>query len=151
MPANVRIVRVDRNFRMRTLYRLAVPPACRSTVTHAIAPPRWNRTFVMPEVRGVNIDAQTRCGHYNSPVDVIAVRMKCCGSYFACKDCHDTLAGHPLEPWPREDRAERAVLCGVCRSELAIDEYLGSSTRCPVCSASFNPHCSDHHDDYFSR
>ncbi|HEY1682849.1 MAG TPA: CHY zinc finger protein [Candidatus Tumulicola sp.] len=103
----------------------------------------------MPEVRGVSVDAQTRCAHYNSPVDVIAIKMKCCGEYFACKECHDTLAGHPLKPWPREERGERAILCGACQSELTIAGYLDSSTRCAVCSASFNPHCSEHHDYYF--
>jgi uncharacterized CHY-type Zn-finger protein len=103
------------------------------------------------EVRGVRVDAQTRCAHYNSPVDVIAIKMKCCGAYFACKECHAALADHPLEPWSREDQAERAVLCGVCGSELSIAAYLDSSTRCPACSASFNPRCSDHHEYYFSK
>jgi uncharacterized CHY-type Zn-finger protein len=104
----------------------------------------------MPEVRGVSVDAQTRCAHYNSLVDVIAIKMKCCGTYFACKECHDALADHPLEPWPREERAERAILCGACGSELPIAEYLDSATRCPVCATPFNPHCSDHHEYYFS-
>ena len=104
----------------------------------------------MPEVRGIRVDAQTRCAHYHSPVDVIAIKMKCCGEYFACKDCHDALADHVLEPWPREDRAQRAVLCGACASELAIADYLENAARCPACNASFNPHCSDHHEYYFS-
>jgi uncharacterized CHY-type Zn-finger protein len=105
----------------------------------------------MPEVRGVRVDAQTRCAHYHSPVDVIAIKIKCCGEYFACKDCHDALADHPLEPWPRGDQAVRAVLCGVCQSELTIADYLENATRCPVCAAPFNPNCSDHHEYYFSR
>jgi uncharacterized CHY-type Zn-finger protein len=101
-------------------------------------------------VLGISVDAQTRCAHYNSPVDVIAIKMKCCGAYFACKECHDELADHQLEPWPREGRGRRAVLCGVCGSELTIEQYLESSAQCPVCNASFNPRCSEHHDYYFT-
>ena len=55
------------------------------------------------EVRGVELDAQTRCAHYHSPLDVIAIRMKCCGVFYACKDCHIALADHPIQVWPREE------------------------------------------------
>src|SRR5712664_59058 len=41
-----------------------------------------------PEVRGVEVDAQTRCVHYRSTVDIVAIKMRCCGVYYACKDCH---------------------------------------------------------------
>jgi uncharacterized CHY-type Zn-finger protein len=102
------------------------------------------------EVRGISVDAQSRCVHYNSPLDVVAIKMKCCGAYFACKDCHDALADHALEPWPREDATERAVLCGVCGSELTIVQYLESSRGCPKCGAPFNPRCSEHRWHYFS-
>jgi uncharacterized CHY-type Zn-finger protein len=104
----------------------------------------------MPEVRGARVDALTRCAHYNSLVDVIAIKMKCCGAYFACKDCHDELADHQSEPWPLVERAQRAVLCGVCGSELTIAHYLQNSAHCPICNASFNPGCRDHREYYFS-
>lgn len=104
----------------------------------------------LPEVRGLSVDAQTRCAHYDSPLDVIAIKMSCCGTYFACKDCHDALAGHALEPWPRSERTQRAVLCGVCRSELTIAQYLESSNRCPTCGAPFNPGCREHRRYYFA-
>jgi uncharacterized CHY-type Zn-finger protein len=104
----------------------------------------------MPEVRGNLVDAQTRCAHYDSRVDVIAIKMKCCDAYFACKDCHDELADHVLEPWPLAERAQLAVLCGICGSELTIAQYLESSAQCPACKASFNPRCSEHYDYYFS-
>jgi uncharacterized CHY-type Zn-finger protein len=54
-----------------------------------------------PAVHGVDLDAQTRCAHFASPRDVIAIRMKCCGEYYACAECHDALAGHPSAVWPR--------------------------------------------------
>ena len=103
-----------------------------------------------PLVHGVALDAETRCAHYHSPLDVIAIRMHCCGEYYACADCHDALAGHAHTPWPRDARATRAVLCGACRAELTIDEYLASGNRCPRCDAAFNPGCARHYHLYFA-
>lgn len=103
----------------------------------------------LPEVRGIKLDAQTRCTHYDSPLDIVAIKMRCCATYFACKDCHAALADHPLEPWPREELQQNAVLCGACGSELAIAAYLDSSDRCPACGAPFNPGCRTHHKYYF--
>jgi uncharacterized CHY-type Zn-finger protein len=101
------------------------------------------------EVRGVDVDPQTRCAHYQGPTDIIAVKMKCCGAYFACKDCHRSLADHEIRVWPRSQWGETAILCGECRTELTIVEYLASKSICPNCQASFNPKCSNHHDFYF--
>src|ERR1700678_1953699 len=103
---------------------------------------------VIATVRGIRVDTQTRCAHYNSAVDVVAIRMKCCDVYFACKDCHDELVDHRLEPWPPGDRDQYAVLCGVCGSELTIAQYLESSAHCPICNASFTPRCREHYDYY---
>jgi uncharacterized CHY-type Zn-finger protein len=50
-----------------------------------------------PYVRGINLDFQTRCAHYNSPLDIIAIKMKCCGLHYACKACHDALADNALQ------------------------------------------------------
>lgn len=102
-------------------------------------------------VRGVGVDPQTRCVHYGSPLDVVAIKMKCCDTYFACKDCHAALTGHPLEPWPREEWAEAAVLCGVCESQLSIEQYLRAANACPNCAAPFNPRCRDHYSYYFAE
>lgn len=81
--------------------------------------------------------------------DVVAIKMRCCGTYFACKDCHEALAGHALETWPRGEWQERAVLCGVCSTELTIVQYLKSADRCPGCGAAFNPGCREHRSYYF--
>jgi uncharacterized CHY-type Zn-finger protein len=101
------------------------------------------------EVRGVELDAQTRCAHYHSPLDVIAIRMKCCGVFYACKDCHIALADHPIQVWPREEWDQLAVLCGVCGHELTIAEYMASGYACPGCHAAFNPGCRKHYGFYF--
>src|SRR6185312_10479305 len=106
-------------------------------------------SITRPEVRGVGVDSETRCAHYNTPTDIIAIRMKCCGVYYACKDCHEALAGHVIEVWPRAEWDRHAVLCGACGRELTIHEYLGSGYRCPACGAAFNPGCRNHYDFYF--
>jgi uncharacterized CHY-type Zn-finger protein len=102
-----------------------------------------------PGVRGINLDAQTRCLHYHSAADIVAIKMKCCGIYYACKDCHIALAGHAIAVWPRSDRDQQVVLCGACGAELTIRAYLNCDSRCPACRAEFNPGCRSHHHFYF--
>jgi uncharacterized CHY-type Zn-finger protein len=102
-----------------------------------------------PDVHGLHLDPQTRCLHYHSPTDIIAIKMKCCATYYACKDCHIALAGHPIEVWPRSEFHQQAILCGACRANLTIREYLQCESRCPICSAPFNPACRNHHHFYF--
>lgn len=103
----------------------------------------------IPEVHGLDLDSQTRCLHYHSPLDIIAIKMKCCGLYYACKDCHDALANHRLEPWPSSEFQEPAILCGACRTQLSISDYLQCNSNCPNCHARFNPACRNHHHFYF--
>ena len=104
-----------------------------------------------PVVRGIDLDAQTRCVHYHAAADVVAIKMKCCGVYYACKDCHIALAGHAIAVWPRSEWEQRAVLCGACGAELTIREYLRCEARCPACGAGFNPGCRAHHHFYFEE
>jgi uncharacterized CHY-type Zn-finger protein len=103
-----------------------------------------------PEVRGVDLDAQTRCAHYRTALDVIAIKMKCCGIYFACKECHEALAGHLIAVWPQAEWNQPAVLCGACGIEMTINEYMASGNRCPHCCAPFNPGCRKHYEYYFA-
>jgi uncharacterized CHY-type Zn-finger protein len=101
------------------------------------------------QVRGVDLDPQTRCAHYHKAVDVIAIKMKCCGVYYACKDCHDALAGHTIAVWPRSEWDQLAVLCGTCGTELTVREYMNCANQCPACQAAFNPGCRNHYEFYF--
>jgi uncharacterized CHY-type Zn-finger protein len=103
----------------------------------------------LPEVRGVDIDLQTRCAHYSKPVDIIAIKMKCCGIYYACKDCHIALADHEIAVWPRREWEQKAILCGACGAELTIYGYMGCGHHCPLCSAEFNQACQNHYHYYF--
>ena len=99
-------------------------------------------------VLGKTVDAETRCEHYATPLDVIAIRFVCCSEYYPCHLCHAECADHPAEQWPAAQRDHEAILCGVCRSELTIDAYLGVDA-CPSCAAPFNPGCKLHQDYYF--
>jgi uncharacterized CHY-type Zn-finger protein len=101
------------------------------------------------KVEGVDVDAQTGCAHYRTPRDVIAIKMRCCGIYYACKDCHDALAGHAIRAWPQAEWDAKAVLCGACGHEMSVREYLGCANTCPVCAAAFNPGCQGHYHFYF--
>lgn len=100
-------------------------------------------------VRGLELDAQTRCAHWHSERDIIAIRMRCCETYFACRECHDALADHAVQVWPKAEWDRPAVLCGACGRELTVREYLDCDSRCPGCGAAFNPGCKTHHHLYF--
>jgi uncharacterized CHY-type Zn-finger protein len=103
-----------------------------------------------PIVKGLSLDPQTRCRHWRSPLDIIAIRMWCCGTYYACRDCHDALADHPAEVVPAHAFDRPAVLCGACGAEFGVDAYLACENRCPACAAPFNPGCRTHHHLYFA-
>ncbi len=102
-----------------------------------------------PSVAGVGLDPQTRCAHYSKSLDIVAIRMKCCGIYYACKDCHEALAGHAIQVWPHGEWEEPAVLCGGCGTELTIREYMDCVSQCPACKSPFNPNCRNHYHFYF--
>ena len=101
----------------------------------------------MPELAGALVDDETRCIHWAGPTDVVAMRFACCDTYYPCFACHEG-AGHPAAVWPRARFDEPAVLCGVCRRELTVNEYLAVDA-CPHCLAAFNPGCALHHHLYF--
>lgn len=104
---------------------------------------------ILKNVRGVDLDPQTRCAHYHGATDIIAIKMKCCGVFYACKDCHTALADHEIEVWPRGQWIDHAVLCGGCGVELTIEQYMRCESRCPACDAAFNPGCRNHYQFYF--
>ncbi|WP_243065094.1 CHY zinc finger protein [Humibacter sp. RRB41] len=101
-----------------------------------------------PRVLGPVVDDETRCIHYRSPQDVIAIEFACCREFYPCHLCHAETAGHPARQWPVASRAEPAVLCGVCGNLLTITEYLAVD-GCPACAAPFNPGCRLHTEFYF--
>jgi len=105
---------------------------------------------VRPPVHGLDVDPSTRCAHWHSALDIIAIKMRCCGAYYACRECHDALADHPAQVWAADERDTSAVLCGACGHELTVSEYLACESRCPLCAAPFNPGCHKHRHLYFA-
>ena len=105
-----------------------------------------------PRVLGATVDDETRCIHYRTPLDVVAIKFACCGQYYPCHACHEEAADHEVRVWPRAAFGERAILCGVCRSELTIETYRApaAAPSCPSCGAAFNPRCALHADRYFA-
>ncbi len=123
------------------------PRADRETTTA----PDTDSRFAVP-LRGVAVDPETRCAHWDDAVDVVAFRFACCGTYYPCSACHDAATDHEAVPWPRGRFAEPAVLCGACRASLTARRYLGAGEdACPACGAAFNPGCRRHRDRYFER
>lgn len=101
-----------------------------------------------PAILGRPVDDQTRCVHYHGPKDVIAIKFVCCGAYYPCFECHREAADHPHRPWPADRFDEKAILCGVCGTELTIATYQSVPT-CPECDARFNERCRLHWPLYF--
>ncbi len=101
------------------------------------------------EINGVSVDAQTRCAHYKTELDVIAIKFKCCQRWFPCIECHHECADHSVERWAAAEGSERAILCGACGHQQTMAEYLDGNSICPVCNANFNPACSKHYHLYF--
>ncbi|GEN45977.1 CHY zinc finger protein [Alkalibacillus haloalkaliphilus] len=96
-----------------------------------------------------SIDQETRCNHYNTEVDRIAIKFKCCKEYFPCYKCHEEHTSHAIEKWAKDERDTKAILCGSCGNELTIHEYTNHGTHCPKCNAQFNINCQMHYHLYF--
>lgn len=111
--------------------------------------PGVERTVGEYVVCGLDVDPETRCAHYDSDRDVIALRLGCCETFFSCHACHEAVADHDSSPWPRDRLDESAVLCGVCKTALTALAYLDADHECPECGAGFNPGCENHYDRYF--
>lgn len=109
-----------------------------------------NRRIIWKHVvYGIGIGPRTECAHYGTPKDIVAIKLLCCDRYFSCIECHETLASHPVVRWPQGRWDESAVLCGNCGHEMTVRRYMASGSRCPNCSAEFNPGCERHWGDYF--
>lgn len=103
----------------------------------------------MTQVHGTLVDEQTRCIHYRSGSDVVAIKFKCCRKYYACFECHQDLESHTPQRWESEEFNQPAILCGVCATEISIGDYLSSGSACPSCRSPFNPGCASHYHYYF--
>lgn len=101
-------------------------------------------------LKGQLVDTQTRCRHYHSALDIIAIKFKCCDIYFPCYKCHLELESHDIIRWNKLDlKAEKVILCGSCSNLLYYQEYSANDNKCLYCSSDFNPNCSLHYGLYF--
>ncbi|RRQ29248.1 hypothetical protein DK926_05035 [Rhodococcus sp. Eu-32] len=102
----------------------------------------------MVTVHGPTVDDQTRCIHYATALDIVAMEFHCCGKFYPCYLCHDGTEDHARTVWPADTFDSPAVLCGACRTRISIESYL-NVTECPHCSSAFNPGCRLHSHLYF--
>ena len=112
-------------------------------------------TDAAPHVFGAVVDSATRCIHFHSELDIVAIRFACCRRYYPCFLCHDEAVRlesvpHAARRWPKSEWSELAILCGACHRELSINEYRRVE-RCPHCAAEFNPGCRLHAHLYFEE
>lgn len=102
----------------------------------------------METVYGPIVDNQTRCKHYHDQKDIIAIKFKCCQKYYPCYQCHEECEDHPISVWGKDEFDELAILCGVCKTEHTINQYLNTK-QCLYCKSSFNEGCQQHYHLYF--
>ncbi|MBD2769948.1 hypothetical protein IC235_18825 [Hymenobacter sp. BT664] len=98
---------------------------------------------------GTGVNARTQCAHYHSERDIIAIKFKCCDTFYACIQCHNEAVAHAPVVWSKTERQTEAILCGNCHSTLRIADYFAADNACPVCQAAFNPGCANHYPLYF--
>lgn len=103
----------------------------------------------MVNIYGPTVDDESRCIHYQTPLDIIAIKFKCCNKYYPCYKCHNEAASHTIQRWDSSELNEKAILCGVCKHEMTINEYM-MIEACPNCDAHFNNRCKYHYHHYFS-
>jgi uncharacterized CHY-type Zn-finger protein len=101
-------------------------------------------------VYGEDVDGETRCAHYATARDVVAIQFACCERFYPCHACHDAVADHDAEQWSADAFDQRAILCGACGARLTIEDYLACDDECPDCEHAFNPGCAAHADRYFA-
>lgn len=101
------------------------------------------------KVLGATVDDKTRCTHYHSERDIIAIKFKCCEQWFPCFECHTEFADHTAQVWKTEEFQTPAILCGACGHQLSIAEYFACDSVCPNCQSLFNPNCARHYYLYF--
>lgn len=97
------------------------------------------------QIRGIDVDAEGRCAHYHTELDVVANRCTLCGEFWACHECHAELAGHSFG---RVGEGVPAVMCGVCGLIMDHATYVAAPC-CPSCGHAFNPRCLLHAHKYF--
>ncbi|UFU01172.1 CHY zinc finger protein [Radiobacillus kanasensis] len=108
------------------------------------------KTIHNVKIFGPVLDEQTRCTHYHSPTDIIAILFPCCQRFYPCYKCHEEETNHAPVKWKESQFNTEAILCGQCGAKLTIHEYMKNGA-CLTCKASFNPGCKHHYPIYFEQ
>lgn len=100
---------------------------------------------------GLFVDEYTRCEHYHTDLDIIALKFKCCNAYYPCYQCHEQLVTHETQKFNVSAHSEELViLCGYCKLELTFSQYSKSDpVECMNCHKPFNCGCKAHYNLYF--
>ncbi len=102
----------------------------------------------MTTIYGAIVDDQTRCKHYHTTKDIIAIKFNCCQKYYPCYQCHEACEDHPISVWGKDEFDELAIICGVCKTEHTINQYMDTN-KCLHCESPFNEGCQKHYHLYF--
>lgn len=99
-------------------------------------------------IKGLLVDDQSRCEHWKSPLDIVALRFRCCDEFYACYSCHQECTNHGVKRYSLKDaKSTTLVICGVCRLQMTFEQY--HQLNCPRCHSPFNPGCKLHYHLYF--
>lgn len=104
----------------------------------------------MIQIFGQTVDQQTRCKHYHTEKDIIAIKFRCCNKYYPCYKCHSECEDHEIELWKESEFDQLAIVCGVCKIEHTIQQYMNTN-KCINCKSSFNTGCKKHYHLYFEQ
>ena len=83
-------------------------------------------------VYGKVIDDNTRCEHYHSALDIIAIKFKCCDKYYPCYQCHEQTADHAAQTWNKNEWDTKAILCGICKSFFVFSPISNLAMVCSI-------------------
>ena len=103
------------------------PEPERTGAASAASDPLPGRAPGEPAIEGLELTKHggSRCAHWHSELDVLALQAPCCGKFYACASCHDACEDHALEPWPADTPVSQpALMCGVCRHRYSIETYI---------------------------
>ena len=86
------------------------------------------------------LSEKTRCEHWHSALDILALKAACCNRFYACHSCHSACEEHDWLPWPADTSLDMmGLLCGACSKTFSLKQYLSGSSKCPHCDSPFNP------------
>lgn len=86
---------------------------------------------MMQEYFGIGLDSSSRCYHYHTKLDIVALKCSVCQKYYACYKCHDALEEHCFAATKSDETFP--VLCGSCRQMLTLKEYKTGFVLIVVC------------------